>query len=328
MPRAAGNKDYISLVRGLITEASSLAFPEGATSDELNFTIDRDGLIRKRRLGLDNLVTPFTVEETNAKVENAFYWRGPSIVGVIVTDETPQSVLHFHAVDADFTLLTSVPIATSVVETQVAQTTNNLLITTDSENKPVICSYDPLTKEIEVSEVDIYIRDFELVDDALSASQRPVVLSENHEYNLYNAGWYQTRPDANDGGVSKNVVVAFDDEEGTYPSNADVPSIGIIDDGDGNLQFDSEFVAEADFGNSLAARGHYVYSINDIDREQRRLAPLIDGTPSTTLTPLGSTDITGSGTYDPEEGGGSGGGGTDPYDPGDEFDIPPGTELP
>lgn len=326
--RAAGSKDYISLVKGLITEASSLAFPEGATSDELNFTINRDGLIRKRRLGFDNLVPTFDLTGNGVQVENAFYWRGPSIVGVIVIDNTPQTLLRFHAVDADFTLLTEIPVASTKVTTQFAQTTNLLVITTDDGEKPLLCEYEENTGNITVYSVDLYIRDFEVVDDDLAVSTRPSGLTDNHEYNLYNAGWYQTRPDADAGNAEKNVAQAFKDKTGFYPSNADVSSVGIIDDGNGNLVFDSEYVEQADFGNSLAPRGHYVYKVTDIDRLQRQLAPNIDGTTSTTLTVLGTTDISGSGTFDPDNGGGTGGGGEDPYDPGDEFVRPPGTELP
>lgn len=52
MPRAASEKQYIPFVKGLITEASALTFPEGATVDEDNFVINRDGS-RQRRLGLE-----------------------------------------------------------------------------------------------------------------------------------------------------------------------------------------------------------------------------------------------------------------------------------
>lgn len=327
--RAAGQKDYVSLGQGLITEASSLTFPEGATSDELNFTIDRDGLIRKRRLGFSNLVPEFNVPLSNAEIENAFYWRGPSIVGIIEVDDTPRTVVKFHSVDEDFTYLTEIPISDVKVTTQFAQTTNLLLITTDNGDNPVLCDYDENTGEITVSNVDLYIRDFEVVDDDLAVATRPTGLTDNHEYNLYNAGWYQTRPDADAGNAEKNVAQAFKDSTGFYPSNADVASVGIIDDGNGNLVFDSEYVEQADFGNSLSPRGHYVYNINNINRLQRQLSPNIDGTTSTTLTLLGSTDISGSGTYNPDDEGssGGGGGGEDPYDPND-FVSPPNKELP
>ena len=41
-----------TFVQGLITEASPLAHPKNASSDEINFKLNRDGS-RDRRLGID-----------------------------------------------------------------------------------------------------------------------------------------------------------------------------------------------------------------------------------------------------------------------------------
>lgn len=327
--RAAGQKDYTSLVRGLITEASPLSFPEGATTAELNFTIDRDGLIRKRRLGFEQIGLSNSLEN-NGTVQNVEYWRGPSVVCVIVVDETPQTLLRFHAVNTDFELLTEIPVADKSTRVQFAQTTNLLLLTTETGDNPLLCEYDEETEGINVSDVSIFIRDFDVIDDDLGVPQRPISLTQEHEYNLYNAGWYQTRPDADDNKIEKNVAQAFKDSTGQYPSNADVSSIGIIDDGDGNLVFDSEYVEQADFGNSIAPRGHYVYNIRDLARLTRVLSPFTDGTPNTTLTPVGSTGLGGTDTFNPDEGedSGSGGGGIDPYVPGRGDIAPPGGEIP
>jgi hypothetical protein len=323
--RASGQKDYISMSQGLVTEASSLAFPEGATSDELNFTIDRNGLVRKRRLGFDKLVTDFTVTGANAKLENVFYWRGPSLVVVTVTDETPRTLLRFHAVDADFTFIAEFVIADLVVSTQIAQTTSLLTITTSSGINPILCEFDSVGEEIVISDVSMYIRDFELIDDALGISVRPITLSEDHKYNLFNSGWYQRKADFNDASTRKNVTDAYFDTTGEYPSNADVASIGIIDDGSGNIVFDAKFVEDAEFGNSTAPRGHFVFNIANIDRDNRILASQPSGAPSTTLTPIGTVNLTGIPTFNPDApvdtgGGGTppeGGGGTDPYEPPD-----------
>lgn len=316
--RATGQKDYISFSNGLVTEASSLAFPEGATADELNFTIDRDGLIRKRRLGFANLVDDFTVTGNNAVLENAFYWRGPSYVCVIVTDDTPRTLLRIHAVDDDFTLVQEIQISDESVRTQVAQTTTLLYITTDNGDAPVLCEYDSIEEEIKVSLVRLYIRDFELVDDSLGVDTRPTTLTDNHKYNLYNSTWYQEKDDFNDGSTRKNVTTAYFDTTGQYPSNADVASVGVIDDGTGNIVFDANFVKDAEFGSSLAPRGHFVYRIEDIDRDARLLTPAASGAPSTTLALLATVDLSGVPTFDPDagdsSGGPTGGGGQEPYE--------------
>ena len=332
MARASGQKDYISMANGIVTEASSLAFPEGATSDELNFTIDRNGLIRKRRLGFDKLVTDFNVVGNNAKLENVFYWRGPSLVVVTVTDETPRTLLRFHAVDADFTYISEVTISDTVVATQIAQTTNLLTITTSNGDNPILCEYDSLTEEILVGSVKIYIRDFELVDDGLSVSERPATptLDDNHKYNLFNSTWYQDKADLNDSSTRKNVAVAYFDKEAEWPSNADVASVGVIDDGSGNIVFDSDFVKDAEFGSSVSPRGHFVYDINNITRTSRLGNPSESGVPSTTITNIGTINLTGIPTFNPDApdetdpDAPSGGGGLPPY----EEDLPDGFEIP
>ena len=194
--RASGQKEYISLARGLITEASDLNFPEGATSSELNFTVDRKGMIRRRRKGFQDLLeTPFVIPNPSVEIENVFYWRTPSLVCVILTDDTPRTLLRFHAVDDNFTYLTQVVISDTATRTQVAQTTNYLTIALCCGRKPILCEYDSVGDTITVSSINIHIRDFELVDDGLSVAERPATLSDNHTYNLYNAGWYLERRD-------------------------------------------------------------------------------------------------------------------------------------
>ena len=327
--RASGQKDYLSLIKGLNTETSALAFPESFTSDELNFVINKDGLIRKRRLGFQDLVTPFVITGGFAAVENVFYWRGPSLVCVTVTDDTPQTKLRFHAVDDDFTFIAEVTISSAVVKTQISETTNFLVITTDQGTNPVMCEYKELTKEIFVSSVKVNVRDFELVDDGLEISEQPINLSDNHKYNLFNADWHLTRADLEDNKTEKLVTTAFKDFTGVYPSNAQVASVGVIIDEGGDTVFSSKDVKGANFGNSKAGRGHYVYDINDFNRDAKLLNPEEDGAPSTTLVPIGTINFSGTPTYNPDEPDvidpedpdtPSGGGGIPPYKPPfDEF---------
>ena len=302
MPRASGQKDYLSLIKGLNTESSALTFPEGFTAAELNFVIDKDGLIRKRRLGFEELVETFSVLRPFATVENTFYWRGPSLVCVIITDINETS-LRFHAVDDNFTFITEIVIDTTVVKTQIAETTNFLVITTDSGSTPIMCEYKEATKEIFVNSVDIYVRDFELVDDGLGISENPATLvgNDNHKYNIYNSDWHLWRADLEGSKTVRNVAEAYKLHTAYYPSNAEVASVGLIVDDVGDTVFSSKDVDGANFGNSKAARGHYVYDVNNFDRTARLANPLVDGAPSTTLTSLGTVNFIGVPTYDPDD---------------------------
>ena len=305
------------MAKGLVTEASPLTFPEGATAGELNFTIDRDGLIRKRRLGFQDLVVDFSVTGLNAAVENVFYWRGPSYVCVVVHDDTPRTLLRFHAVDDDFTFVSEVQISAQRVQTQIAQTTNLLIVTTSNGENPIVCEYSSVQNSIVVNDVTLHVRDFELVDDDLDVTDRPVgTITDNHKYNLYNSTWYQEKADLNAASARKNVATAYFDTKATHPSNADVASVGIIDDGSGNIVFDANLVFDSEFGSSVAPRGHFVYNIFNIDRDARLASPSTSGAPSTTINLLGTIDLTGVATFNPDnptEGQPEGGGGIAPY---------------
>ena len=51
MPKLVQSKQYLPFIKGLFTEASMINFPEGATIDEDNLIISRQG-VRERRMGL------------------------------------------------------------------------------------------------------------------------------------------------------------------------------------------------------------------------------------------------------------------------------------
>ena len=52
MATTQATKDYNTFVRGIITEANALTYPENASIDEENFVLNKDGS-RQRRLGMD-----------------------------------------------------------------------------------------------------------------------------------------------------------------------------------------------------------------------------------------------------------------------------------
>lgn len=329
MARATGQKDYVSMAGGLVTEASPLNFPEGATSGELNFSLNKENGLRERRKGFEfSYPSVGYWVGNNAYLENMFYWRGTGYVVAIVANDTPETYLRLHQMGADFTSFSDIKIADENVTTQIAELTNYLVVTLSNEAKPIMLEYDEVNQTIDVSEVEIHIRDFELVDDGLSVSATPNVLDDNHEYNLYNAGWYVSRKDeTTSGNPLDNVIDIYNAEFSKYPSNADSVAVGMITNADGKLTFDPEYVRDAGLGNSLAPRGHYVYSINDFDRDARLLNPDNDGTPASTLNLLAAVDSSGQPTYNPDD---EDGGGTQPpwNDYPDDIFLPPGYKIP
>ncbi len=80
---ALTEKVYRSFIKGLITEANPLTFPENASIDEQNFVLNRDGS-RSRRLGIDYednyglKTTGFTAAQLATGRQSFHRWDTPS----------------------------------------------------------------------------------------------------------------------------------------------------------------------------------------------------------------------------------------------------------
>lgn len=295
MARAAGSKDYMSLAAGLVTEASDLAFPDGATSDEVNFVLDSGGQKRVKRKGLkaaESLVYSETDPEGDDeyKIGDVTYWREPDVYVVPYVANiggSPATVrINFHR-GSDFSYIDRVSISDPnfeeglVVNTAIIE--DMMVIMTGKAYEQIVCEYDPSGNTIEVYGFNFYIRDFELVDDGFSVTDRPGVDDDDHRYNLYNAGWYADRRDDADGQFKDPVDLFYADSGNTsYPSNADIPQLGVKTDANGNEVFDKATLDETPIGSTEAPRGHYVYELSDTDRTNRLNNRFVSGVPGST----------------------------------------------
>lgn len=294
MPRARGSKDYVSLAKGLMTEASPLQFPEGYTADELNFLFDKNDGKRVRRMGLKavpvggNIYMPSL--SPNAKVTQVGYWASAGLVvfaGCTIGDDD-DIFYAFKTLDGTFKFFygtLNVPNAESQYNIEF-DFNDNIMISTirgDAPQDPYMFFYNEVDDTLEVYTVGIYIRDFKLLNDGLGVSERPATLGTHHKYNLYNAGWYASRK--NNAGTPIDPVNQFNTDIGDYPSNADIAVLAMKENGTtGALEFDSNTLDEIELGNTKAPRGHYIYNIKNIDRNAKLSAKTADGTPSSTLT--------------------------------------------
>lgn len=289
MPRARGSKDYLSLAKGLITEASPLAFPEGSTADELNFTLEAGGVIRKRRKGFAAVET-LTETLTNATLENALYWSSPKFI-VVTLHSDEGTTIRFHRQE-DGSIAHEHLISANKLDTELSETTEYLLCCTGEE--PIMAEYDTTNQNLELKSVQLYIRDFELISDGLAIGENPLVvdgLSDEHKYNLLNAGWYAERR-LKSSGLQGDCIADYASSESEYPNNAEIPVLGLTANEDGKEEFSSETLREVVLGNSEAPRGHYVYNIASFDRNAVLSNPQEDGSPDVTTTDISSTSIT------------------------------------
>lgn len=297
MARARGQKQYVAMTKGLVTEASPLNAPEGSTSDELNMDLKINGMVRTRRKGLQKQGTD---KALLGQITGSYYWSAAGYVVLsslsLEPDTTYDTVTLYFLDPADNSLLFSYRVLvldSSASNPSFSEVRNRLV--TSFGTKPFVFSKEA-SGNISGWSMDLYVRDFKLIDDEEAVSNRPTTLSDEHQYNIYNAGWYQTIQE--NGGLEFNAATSFFNELGVYPSNADILSLGIGADAGGNTIFQPGSMRMPLMGNTTAPRGHYVYNIREIDRQARNGAPLVDGVPSATLTKLldDGTNISGNPT--------------------------------
>lgn len=205
MARAEQVKLYRSFVKGLITEASYLTYPEDSSVDELNTTPSRKGN-RTRRFGIDyedNFIFNELAFDTTKKV-NEFVWKAVNNdggtnflclqVGAIVRffslEESPISdSLKAFSIDLTTYVASGVSLANvSLADCEFASGKGYLFIVNPYID-PISVEYDKITNTVSVTKISIQVRDFEGLNDNLANDEEPAALTKEHKYNLMNQGW-------------------------------------------------------------------------------------------------------------------------------------------
>lgn len=204
MARSAGNVVENKLIKGLVTEATGLNFPEDAVTETWDVVYEPKGVVR-RRLGIDlegNAVL-YGQDTAGAIVEYLWYavdQTGTRVFLVLQTGET----IGFYELNTDENLSshvkdffvnlptyqTAASMTIGIVPCQFASGNGRLFITHPGCN-PIVVTYDSTSDTITKEEVTIQVRDFEGEDDSLDPDEEPATLSSSHHYNLKNQGWYK-----------------------------------------------------------------------------------------------------------------------------------------
>jgi hypothetical protein len=309
MAQAKTKKLYNTFVKGLITEASPLTYPENASISESNCVIYRKGN-RSRRLGVDfedgfvinNVGTTLTDKAiTNYKWETPANENYVNFLCVQV-----GLILHFYVLD-NSTISTSkkpytinlapyvITSAGSAENTPVQMSSGKgLLFVVSPKLDPILIEYKPDTDSLDVSRIYIQIRDFDGVDDGLSPQEEPTSLSNLHHYNLRNQGWIS--PNTSSGSIGS---VSYFDEWGglgtfsapiskpiqdfytklnRYPGNNKQWWLGKSSVDNGTIKigdFDPTVLDKFWLGNTQAPKGHYILDAFRKDRSSASGVPNI-----------------------------------------------------
>ena len=260
---------YRSFVKGLITEANQLTFPDNASIDEANFVLNRDGS-RSRRLGVDYessyalTATGLTATDIKEGKQSFHIWESPggdtsvSLGLVRIKDKIWFMNLLTDSPSANLknggSPITIASLSNSKIETSVIN--NKCVIVSKDLPRPVLLTYAKTTGLVTQSTIQLEIRDIYGVDDSLFLDTRPTTLSNEHKYNLRNQGW------------NKNIVTstgadAIDytfTELGQYPSNADNWTLGKISNtaSADYEKYDPDTLVKNSFSNYQIAKGSFI----------------------------------------------------------------------
>jgi hypothetical protein len=272
MPRAEANKEYNTFVRGLITEASELTFPENASIDEDNFVLNRDGS-RQRRKGMDFEDSYVSVDTgigyTTTLTDSISTHEWVNVPDNATTSDTIivirfGTMLYFFDKGAqplsggslgslDVTSFAIVGGGQGLNHVDSASG-NGILIMVGQDFNPFYIEYSaPST--FTATAITTEIRDFFGIVSTESSTEiaindRPTNLDNSHKYNLLNQGWQE-------GNLS--AAKAYNDGAGgtssTYPSNADIESVAL--DTSTNV-LTPGLLNPTLFGTTPAPKGHYI----------------------------------------------------------------------
>lgn len=242
-------------MKGLITEASPLTYPENASIDESNTVLFQKGN-RSRRYGIDlepeYSLDPFTYTASEVQMigSNEFLWKNPGNsssfvfiviqIGLKILFYNTSSVAKSNGLDSFSIDLTPYIIPSS--DTTTARNSRvsfdagrGILFVSGPVTEPFLVEFDPVHITFSVTRIYIQIRDFVGVNDGLANDEEPTSLSTLHQYNLMNQGWVNPQ---NIGSGFTNVtyygpfgepavytapdtapITQFFDKEARYPGN-------------------------------------------------------------------------------------------------------------
>ncbi len=199
-----------SFIKGVITEATGLNFPENACTSASNCTFKITGDI-VRREGINEEVngTSHTFNRGGQAVSSYVWTNAGGDGNTNISVQQVGSVISFYNISNS---TTSSPLSTQYIS-QTDLTTfavdgagqfwdvthectysdgNGYLFIYHPNMDTVYCTYSNGT--ITPNSIQIQIRDFVGVNDQLSVNTRPVNTGPEHFYNLQNQGWVSSNP--------------------------------------------------------------------------------------------------------------------------------------
>jgi len=265
-----------SFVRGLITEASPLTFPENASVDEDNCTLSKTG-VRGRRKGIE-FETGFslsTFTTTAGGLVHSLTWENVSgEAGVEFEVVQVGSTLYFYDKSTapvsgnlkTFTVnLNNFNAGTSevVAESRIAgDSINGNFIVVSAAIDSFYIEYDSVADTITTTQIIPKVRDFDWQGDISGYTDKisAASVSDERRYDTYNAGWIDETGGSQDvlfGGSEGFVTLTGSWPHLTHPWFAGKDGTGFFDRNEWEKVYG---------GNSLIGNGRFTLNLYSKDR--------------------------------------------------------------
>jgi len=266
MPRASVTKPYYSFLAGKVSDGSALTPPENSARILENIDLETSGEI-SRRLGLDyeenyQLSSEvFTEEDIRLSGVGFYEWLNVAEDGrrnffvvrvgetLYIYNQSGTSISGNRLGTVDISIF-SIDLADSKKSELHVASGKGILFCTGELYEPFYLEYDVVNETISATVIAIEVRDFKgIEEEGVAVDERPSILTDHHHYNLLNQGWRTER---------LNRVA--------YPSNADVMTLGMKVNDDGDRVFAVPELTSNDFGNTPAPKGHFILDAFNPDR--------------------------------------------------------------
>lgn len=225
MAQSLTQKTVNTFIRGLITEAGELTFPEGASIDELNCDLRRDGS-RRRRLAVaaedNNTLSSFTVA-TSTLISTGDWSNVGGQAGLDFLVIQTGSTLRFYNKSSqpysNNEIAQTVNLATYEVSGTVGSanvkcqfaTINGALVVASPAINTIYIERNNVTEALTVTQISFRVRDFEWQGDksTYSTSLATASVSQARKYDTANVGW--------DGNKGTAALTTWITSESSYP---------------------------------------------------------------------------------------------------------------
>ena len=197
-------KPVNNVIKGLVTEASVMSFPEGASVDELNCDLERSGVRRRRRGFVQEAgggLSSFTKLDNDWAFHTEVWDNAGGVADLNFQVVQNGLTLYFFDLSAipissgekaftvnltDFTANNSVPIETQPFQSDVV---NGLLVITHPALDAFCIEYNSDADTITTTKIDIQVRDFDWQGDTSTYFTEEAAPPFERIYDTYNSGW-------------------------------------------------------------------------------------------------------------------------------------------